>query len=385
MAAALPFSAIEAKFFSRQQDDPRDLKPLIETAGASPKSKEILEVAGVFRGRELTRKERRLTCGITPIDNLIGGGIVRGRISEITGNASAGKTSLAAAFAATLTRRGEVVAWIDAASGFDPASTAAAGVDLARMLWVAMPAKSNQPSYRAMDEFERDRYGRSKLAGEFDRDRPKRSRMASEIEHDEQGLSRSEYRSNDLVDDPISYSAGYSTSGRHVKRSAGAIVLKVAEWILMAGGFGLVVIDCGGVPDFDGRFSAFTQSTALRLARGAERSGAAVLIIAPHRMCGTFAALSLMLSRNRACFSRASSGSPVLFDGLTVEARVTRNQLGGAGGVAKWRALAEPSCTSIAAMPAFMHESATPAQSANSPYLPNLLETQAAGRRAGVR
>ena len=151
MAAALPFPTVETKLFSLEPNGPLELFALehesseecsyLEDHAAAPckpgaphKSKDILEVdrrreievnglgeiAGVFRGRELTRKEGRLTCGITPIDDLIGGGIVRGRISEIIGAASAGKTSLAAAFAAAATGRGEVVAWIDADGGFDP-------------------------------------------------------------------------------------------------------------------------------------------------------------------------------------------------------------------------------------------------------------------------
>jgi len=129
-----------------------------------------------------------------------------------------------------------------------------------------------------------------------------------------------------------------------MKRSAGAIVLKAAEWILTAGGFALVVIDCGSA--FSGRI-AFTQSAALRLARGAERSGAAVMIIGSHRRCGTFAALSLTLSCTRASFSRTSRQAPALFDGLMVEARVMRNKLGGAGGVASWRALMDTSCAAL--------------------------------------
>src|SRR5437660_12248697 len=64
---------------------------------------EILEFTTVFRGRELTRKDHRIPCGILAIDNLIDGGIVRGRISEIIA-AGAGKTSLAAAFAARVTQ-----------------------------------------------------------------------------------------------------------------------------------------------------------------------------------------------------------------------------------------------------------------------------------------
>ena len=267
MAAVLPFFASDSAPFAvthslRPQPSARPTESLSEL-------KNLLEITGVFRGRELTRKERRLPCGITLLDRLIGGGIVRGRLSEIIGNPGAGKTSLAAAFAAAATAAGEIAAWLDATGGFDPASIAAAGVDLARMLWVATPV--NLPS----------------------------------------------------------------------QRPAGMAVLKAAEWILSAGGFGLIIIDCGAMPDFNRRRGPFTQSAALRLAHGAERSGAAVIVLAPQRMCGTFAALSLTLSRHHACFS-PSDGAPTLFDGLTLEARVARNKLGGAGGAVTWSALADP-------------------------------------------
>ena len=62
-----------------------------------------LEFSGVFRGHELTRKDRRLSSGLAPLDALIDGGIPRGRISEITGRAGSGKTSIAASFAAFAT------------------------------------------------------------------------------------------------------------------------------------------------------------------------------------------------------------------------------------------------------------------------------------------
>jgi len=371
MAAALPFLTSAAELLSTSET--KRQQPLIVRSESADQPKELLEIAGVFRGRELTRKERRLGCGIIVIDRLIGGGIVRGRISEIIGNPGVGKTSLAAAFAASVTARGEVAAWIDVGSGFDPASIAAAGVDLARMLWVAMPADRNLPGSRTVNEIERDR--------------PRPSRPAHRFENFADELA--EY----LVGDPANYSASYSTSGRYAKRSTSMIVLKATEWILTAGGFGLVVIDCGGMSD-KGWFSAFTQSAALRLAHGAERSGAAVLVIAPHRMCGTFAALSLMLSRNRACFSRACSGAPVLFDGLTIEARVTRNKLGGSGGVATWMALADPStatCPATATCPtsATEFESALTRPLPHSSHLPhssNLTKTaQSAGRRAATR
>ena len=116
-----------------------------------------------------------------------------------------------------------------------------------------------------------------------------------------------------------------------------AASLKAAEWILAAGGFGLVILDFGaGV-------SPLQQSAALRLARAAERSGASVLVLAPRRMCGTFAALSLTLRRERACFSHFRRGAPALFDGLLLEACVTRNKLGGSGQTAKWKSVIEGS------------------------------------------
>src|SRR5229473_567138 len=105
---------------------------------APQKDPQQLEFTGVFRGHELTRKDRRLRSGLAPLDALIDGGIPRGRISEITGRAGSGKTSIAASFAAFATRRGEVAAWLDASGSFDPESMAAAGVDLRRMLWASM-------------------------------------------------------------------------------------------------------------------------------------------------------------------------------------------------------------------------------------------------------
>jgi hypothetical protein len=106
--------------------------------------------------------------------------------------------------------------------------------------------------------------------------------------------------------------------------------------VLEAGGFGLVVIDLGAM-----RY-ALAESAALRLSRAAERSGVAVLVIAERRMCGTFAALTLSLGRLGARFSRLAPGAPALFDGLALEARVTRNKLGVFGYRAELDALADP-------------------------------------------
>lgn len=85
------------------------------------------------------QREPRLATGLDAVDRLLGGGFPRGRLSEITGPLSSGRTSLAIALAAAATRAGEVAAWIDPADALDPASLEAAGVDTNRLLWVRPP------------------------------------------------------------------------------------------------------------------------------------------------------------------------------------------------------------------------------------------------------
>ena len=241
-------------------------------ASISPPDKilQIIETSGVFKGRELTRKDRRLISQIPAIDALLGGGIPRGRISEIVGRQSSGKTSIAASFMASAARRGEVVGLVDGGESFDPMTMSQAGVDLERTLWVHPGNQKN--------------------------------------------------------------------------------LLRAAELILEAGGFGLVVVDFGLYR------RALTQSSALRLARWAERSGAGVLIIADFRMCGTFSALTLCLKCNRPLLSRLNGIGPALFDGLSIDAVLARNKLGPSGGRAQWRTAFEPSDRGSALIPSSTSE-----------------------------
>lgn len=76
------------------------------------------------------------TTGIGSIDALLHGGLPVGAISEITGPASSGCTSLTLAFVARRTAEGSVCAWVDANDALDPASAAANGVALPQLLWV---------------------------------------------------------------------------------------------------------------------------------------------------------------------------------------------------------------------------------------------------------
>lgn len=249
------------------------------------------EWAGVNRGSELTRKTRRLASNVPLVDQLISGGIVRGRISELTG--SAGKTSLATAFAASALRNGEVVGWLDLEGRFDPDSMNAAGVDLARMLWTSPAHIEKSCLVKRTVRFEA-------LANE---------------DTNEEALYRESRKARDKPE---------------------RAMLKAAEWLMAVGGFGLVVIDFGAL-----RWP-LRPSVAMRLARGAEQSGAAVIVLNEGRMCGTFAALSLVFASSRASFSRACPEAPLLFEGFVTDLRVAHNKLGGSHGAIALKLTADP-------------------------------------------
>jgi DNA-binding transcriptional regulator YdaS (Cro superfamily) len=74
--------------------------------------------------------------GIVQIDDALGGGLARGHLSEIVGLRSSGRTSVMCHMLAAAAERGEAVALVDTCDRFDPRSAEAAGVDLAKLLWV---------------------------------------------------------------------------------------------------------------------------------------------------------------------------------------------------------------------------------------------------------
>jgi recombination protein RecA len=77
-----------------------------------------------------------VATGIAALDEQLEGGLPVGAISELAGPECSGRTSVALAFVAGLTQAAKVCAWMDVADALDPVSAAAAGVDLARLLWV---------------------------------------------------------------------------------------------------------------------------------------------------------------------------------------------------------------------------------------------------------
>jgi hypothetical protein len=134
--AARPHS--DEELGRKTRSDSRRVEDLLhELHGVMPA--ELAERLRTGAAPSRTDETPRFTTGIASLDALLGGGLPRGRLCEITGPLSSGRTSLAIALLAAVTHGGELAAVVDAADAFDPASAAAAGVVLQRVLWARAP------------------------------------------------------------------------------------------------------------------------------------------------------------------------------------------------------------------------------------------------------
>lgn len=93
----------------------------------------------IMRLGDATRmKVETISTGALTLDLALGGGIPKGRIIEIYGPESSGKTTLALHAIAEVQKRGGVAAFVDAEHALDPAYSSILGVDIENLL-VAQP------------------------------------------------------------------------------------------------------------------------------------------------------------------------------------------------------------------------------------------------------
>ena len=98
---------------------------------------------GTLTSHRLTAPDGALApLGVDAVDAALGGGLLRGHMSEIVGARSSGRTTLVHAALAAAAAREEVAALVDTLDMFDVASAARAGVDVERLLWVRGPSTS---------------------------------------------------------------------------------------------------------------------------------------------------------------------------------------------------------------------------------------------------
>jgi hypothetical protein len=191
-----------------------------------------------------------VSTGIAALDALTGG-LPRGALSEFSGSTSSGRTGAMMAALAEATQRQEVCALVDASDSFDPASAAAAGVNLARLLWVRCnePATIPTPQKKALPT-------NAKWVG-----------------------------------------AGFAFS--HSLEQ----VLKVTDLLLQGGGFGMVVLDLGDIPAESARRIPLTSW--FRFRRTVEPTATVLLLVEQEPCANTCASLLVRLHP----VSIATSGS----------------------------------------------------------------------------
>ncbi|URR34364.1 recombinase RecA [Thermosynechococcus sp. HN-54] len=119
-------------------------------ATLSPEKRKALDLAvaqiernfgkgSIMRLGDATRmKVETISSGALTLDLALGGGLPKGRIIEIYGPESSGKTTLALHAVAEVQKAGGVAAFVDAEHALDPTYAAALGVDIENLL-VAQP------------------------------------------------------------------------------------------------------------------------------------------------------------------------------------------------------------------------------------------------------
>jgi hypothetical protein len=219
----------------------------------------------VRRGGELREARAELATGIPALDDLLGGGLARGELSELHGPLSSGRTSLALALLARATGVGELVAVVDAADAFHPASARRAGVQLERVLWARPPGV--REAVRASERLLQARGFAVVLL-----DAPGRPAASQRAQ-----VSRSEPQASE------DHRAGER---------------RPWEW------------------------EALPAVVWQRLTRAAAAGDAALIVVSLRRVTGSHAGVALQLQPTRAHFT----GTPALFEGLETLAAIDRQR-----------------------------------------------------------
>jgi recA bacterial DNA recombination protein len=258
------------------------------TAAAAKKTAEILthvnasfKLAPVVPASRLAVRPapEMVSSGIPQLDALTGG-LARGCLTEICGAASSGRTSVLLFALASATQRGEICALVDTSDTFDPASAAAAGMEMSRLLWVRCGERylSHKPPAPAFN-------GRAKTHDSY-RGRP--SIMPQ------------------IANTGFSFSRWESQLGQ---------MLKVTDLLLQSNGFGMIALDLGDVPASSAR--RIPLASWFRFRRAVERTPTALLVLEQQPIAGSCSSVLLQVSGKKlSAVSSQLSGKPLVHSEL---------------------------------------------------------------------
>ncbi|MFO0845989.1 MAG: recombinase RecA, partial [Gemmataceae bacterium] len=121
------------------KDRERELKNVLQQI-----EKDVAKGAIMRLGEKANMEIQGISTGSLSLDIALGGrGVPRGRIIEIYGNESSGKTTIALHTVASAQKEGGVAAYIDAEHALDPSWAKRIGVDLENLL-VSQPGNAEE-------------------------------------------------------------------------------------------------------------------------------------------------------------------------------------------------------------------------------------------------
>jgi len=280
-----------------------------------------------------------VSTGIREIDELLHGGLPIGAISEIVGPECSGRTSLALALVAGMTRTGKVCAWVDVSDTLHPESAVAIGVDLERLLWIRCGAslslaaipQSSAGGFPIAEKQPKPKPGLPQGGGSHPRMEAKGLSAAvsdllaprcAEPLHKPRPQPKQYEPQNQAPEIHGSQPAGKKPAHRSKSWSRLAQALRVTDLLLQAGGFSCIVVDMGSLnAEFVLRVPL---ATWFRFRSAAERLQANVLLLTQHACAKSSAALVLQLEPGGALTQNST-----IFTGLEHQAEVARQRSGG--------------------------------------------------------
>jgi recombination protein RecA len=241
-----------------------------------------------------------VSSGIPQLDSLTGG-IARGCLTEICGTASSGRTSVLLFVLARATQRGEVCALVDASDAFNPASAAAAGMEMSRLLWVRCGEK--YPS----------------------RKHPSPARRAGCAKTDTyQGMPSSD--SYQAMPSGIPQVAEKKFDFGRWEAQLGQM-LKVTDLLLQSNGFGMIALDLGDVPVPSAR--RIPLASWFRFRRAIEHTPTTLLVLEQQPIAGSCSSVLVKVSgaRSQVAGKGLSAVSSQLSENRTSQLELPHSEL----------------------------------------------------------
>jgi recombination protein RecA len=239
---------------------------ILAAVGAAPKLAAVVPASRL----DVRPAPEMVSSGIPQLDSLTGG-LARGCLTEICGSAASGRTSLLLCALARATQRGEVCALVDASDAFDPASAAAAGMEMSRLLWVRCGERYPSRKVRA-----------DARTAEIQRRSSNRGMLPRDLY---QGMPSAIPQADKKIFD---FSRWESQLGQ---------MLKVTDLLLQSNGFGMIALDLGDVPVQSAR--RISLASWFRFRRAVEHTPTTLLVLEQQPIAGSCSSMVIKVSANR--------------------------------------------------------------------------------------